>query len=267
MIVDPFRKEAKRLIAQGADPRQAGEAAVAYFGLPRAISVREGFKAGVALGACVVMALAGTGAWMFNLRPAGGAVAVPSTSDAAASSRQTATNDPTPAAQLGVALSPVPVEQRPAVLAELVKLTSVLRNPVTLTILRTIRDLSEQDRIALAQDARLGPVLAWTARLTTDQQKALLTTNLQPVLADPSRLALLQVLPKLDPLSADVLATLTYATYAQRQTLMAVLQLIETDDGHFDRLIAAFSNAAPSLLKVLEGKLINCQFSNREGCR
>ena len=267
--MDPFREEAARLIAKGADPRRAGQAAAEFFGLPRAVGVRQAFGVGVALGTAVMMALAGATAWTFDLRPAGNAVAVTatSTSDATAHSRHANIDVPTPAAQIEAALSPVPVEQRPAVLADLVKVTVMLRDPIALTVVRAIRDLSEQDRVTLAQSTRLKAVLAWMANLKADQQTALLATDFRPVLGDPDRLALLQVLPQLDPLSAQVLANFKYATFTQRQTLMAVLTLIANDDGHFDRLIAAFSNAAPSLVKLLDGRLIDCQFSNRGACR
>lgn len=245
--MDPFRDEAARLIAGGADPRRAGPAAAEFFGLPRAIGARQAFGAGLGLGIAIVTAAAGAGAWILDLRPAG--------------STQMTT------ARIEVALSPIPEAQRATVLADLVRLTALLHDPIALKVLRAVRDLSDQERTTLAQDERLRPVLAWVAQLTDDQQNNLLASDLALVLADPERFALLQLLPSLDLLTTKFLVAFRLSNVTQRQTLIAALALIDRGDVRFARVVAAFQYAAPSLVKLLDGRLADCTFADRGACR
>ncbi len=245
--MDPFGDEAARLIAGGADPRRAGPAAAEFFGLPRAIGARQAFWAGLALGIAIMMASASAGAWYFDLRPAG--------------------NTQITTARVEAALSPIPEAQRATVLASLVRLTPLLHDPIALTILQAVRDLSEQERTTLAQGGRLRALLGWAAQMNDNQQAALLAWNLPPLLADPDRFALLQLLPGLDLLTTKFLVALRSSSFTQRQTLIAALTFIDRNDARFARAVAAFQYDASSLVKLLDGRLANCTFSDRGACR
>ena len=289
-MVDPYRDRALSLIAQGADPRRASPAAEERFGVPRSIHAREAFAIGGVLGAVggivVSIALAAIGLVVFDLRPApSGSVriaaavrgAVPD-ADALSSPdlvvRLTALQGPVTTSgsvgsqpgidQVTDALASVPKENRAAALADFVRFIPLLHDSASLAVARAVSSLSPEELGALARDGHLASVLAWIAHLSSAQQDALLAIDLEPVLGNPDLFGLLQTLPTLDPLVAKALTGIRYWTYTQRQALILSLN---GDDQRFKRLVAAFTYAAPSLTKLLNGRLVHCAFENKEACQ
>lgn len=288
--MNAFRDESRRLIDAGADPRRAGQAAAAYFGLPRAIGAREVLVHGIALGATVAVALALLGYFLFlgaDVRVAALVRSVVPDVDGlsrtelgvrlASAPEQTepgaAGSRPDVATilseQVRADLRALPEAERGTAVADLVRLRPLLHNGVALQLMRTLASLPPAVRTALAQDDALGPLLVWAAPMTAEVKGALTTLDLEPVVGDPGRRALLQALPNLDPDAAGALARWRTAGPDQRQALAAVLSILGTEDAgdRFPRLIAAYQVAAPSLVELLGTRLAKCSFAARRACR
>lgn len=290
MSVEPFRNEARSLIAAGADPRRAGQAAAAFFGVPRTIGAREAHSRGMALGAAVVVALALLGYVLVlseDVRIAALVRSVAPEVDGLSRTElaarltgapgrvdpETARSRPDFAAvlseQLRADLEAFPEADRSLAVEDLVRLRPLLRDPVALRLDRTVGSLPPAVRAALVRDDVLGPLLVWAAPLTAEVKGTLTTLDLRPLLGDPDRRALLQALPDLDPAAAGALARWRTMGPGQRQALAAVLSILDSDAAgdRFPRLVAAYQAAAPSLVEVLKARLANCSFTNRRACR
>lgn len=246
--MDAHEREAHRLIAAGADPRRAGPAAAAHFGLPRTPSPAQTMAVGGVLGLLAAVMVASLLLPIFDLRVTPASNLQP----------------PSPArSQVDAALSSLPETEREAALDDLSKLVPLLHDPVAQHLVRVLHALPTDERQALAAEPQLGHLLGGIAALTGQQRISLLA-----VMDDPHSVELLDVMRTLDPLSASVLKRWRLSTYGQRQVLANVLSILnEPDDGRFRRMVAAYRYAAPSLISLLDTRLAHCDFSDKGACR
>ena len=114
--MDAHEREARRLIAKGADPRRTGLAAAAHFGLPRTFTITQGMAVGCLMGVLLAVAAAGVLMLTLSLR---------------VSSATGAQADSPARAEVEAALSSVPPADRQAALADLARLVPLLPDPAT----------------------------------------------------------------------------------------------------------------------------------------
>ena len=247
-------REARRLIGTGADPRRAGPAAAAHFGLPRRFHAGEALAIGIVLGGLAFAAPVGVTVGLVGLDPARfGLVRAPQDAPALQSAK----------AQVEDYLASVPVPQQTATLADFQRFAPWLHDAVAWHLLHAVDTLSAEDRRALAADQQVVTLLDQLAKLTGAQRDML-----RGVLAQPERVDRLGPLLDLDPTTLSLLEAWRQVNDRQRQTLAAVLTILGGDgDESFDRLIAAYSARAPSLLALLDTRLLACSAANTRACR
>ena len=238
--MDAHEREARRLIAAGADPRRAGPAAAAHFGLPQTPTAAQSMAVGCLMGVLVVVAAAGILMLAFDLRVSS------ATALQTESSARTAVE---------AALSPVPQAEREAILADLVRLVPLLHDPVSLQLVRVLRTLTPEQKQALAAEQRLGPLLGATAALTEHQR-----TTLLAIIGDPHSVDLLEGMRTRDPASATVLdsaavrlvTTLANLTDpALRSAFIYVVDHVHSGNQEVLRLITAYWYREPALMAAL----------------
>ena len=216
--MDVHEREARRLIAEGADPRRTGPAAAAHFGLPRTFTIAQGMAVGCLMGvlatvamACVLMLALGP-----RVSPATGAQV-----------------DSPARAEVEAALSSVPSADRQAALADLARLVPLLHDPANLQLVRVLRTLAPEERQALAAEQRLGRLLGEIAALTEQQR-----TTLLAVIGEPHKVDLITRL-------ADI------ADPASRSAVVYVLDQIRSGNPEVTRLLDAYWYREPALMAAL----------------
>lgn len=217
--MDVHEREARRLInEEGADPRRAGPAAAARFGVRRTFTITQAMAVGCLLGVLLVVAAASVLMLALGLR-------VSSTTSAQADS---------PArAEIESALSSVPPTDRQAALADLARLVPLLHDPANLQLVRVLRTLTPEERLSLAAEQRLEPLLSKVAILTGQQW-----TKLLAIVADPH--------------SFDLLTHfLDITDSATRKAIIYVVDQVRSGNPEVMRLLNAYWYREPALIEAI----------------